>query len=150
MIRSSRAYYSHQQLRQAEFTDTKLSQVIQFLLQKSLKDNRYQENFYPISRRSLFERALCFLSFFLFYFIIFFWKTSKRKEEGNRMLHFVSVFEKERLKGIYLFLYYKFFFGLLVFSFTIYVIRFKRTERNILRIKRAHCKTNTAVYLYDH
>ena len=66
------------------------------------------------------------------------------------MLHFVSVFEKERLKGIYLFLYYKLFFGLLVFSFTIYVIRFKRTERNILRIKRAHCKTNTAVYLYDH
>ena len=42
------------------------------------------------------------------------------------MQHFVSVFEKERLKGIYPFLYYKFFFGLLVFSFTIYIIRFKR------------------------
>ena len=83
-------------------------------------------------------------------FYHFFWKTSKRKEEGNRMQHFVSVFEKERLKGIYTFLYYNFFFGLLVFSFTIYIIRFKRTERNILRIKRAHCKTNTAVYLYDH
>ena len=74
-------------------------------------------NFHPFSNSSRFERAICFLSFFLFYCIIFFWKTSKKKEEGDRMQHFVSVFEKERLKGMFPFLwcYNNFFFGLLYF-----------------------------------
>ena len=74
-------------------------------------------NFHPFSNSSRFERAICFSAFFLFYCIIFFWKTSKKKEEGDRMQHFVSVFEKERLKGMFPFLwcYNNFFFGLLYF-----------------------------------
>ena len=76
-----------------------------------------------------------------FYFILFFRKTSKRTEEGNRMQYFVSVFEKERLKGIYPFLwFYNFFFGLLVFSFTIYISRYLRNKTNILRIKAVDCE----------
>ena len=56
------------------------------------------------------------------------------------MQYFVSVFEKERLKGICPFLwYYNFlFFGLLAFLFTIYIFRYLRNERNILRVKPAH------------
>ena len=54
---------------------------------------------------------------FSFIVLFFFWKTSKKKEEGDRMQHFVSVFEKERLKGMFPFLwcYNNFFFGLLYF-----------------------------------
>ena len=83
-----------------------------------------------------------FAFYLSFYFILlFFRKTSKRTEEGNRMQYFVSVFEKERLKGIYPFLwFYNFFFGLLVFSFTIYISRYLRNKTNILRIKAVDCE----------
>ena len=92
-------------------------------------------------------KGLC--AFYLsFYFILFFRKTSKRTEDlyldiwiCKRMQYFVSVFEKERLKGIYPFLwFYNFFFGLLVFSFTIYISTYLRNKTNILRIKAVDCE----------
>ena len=86
-------------------------------------------------------KGLCAFYLSFYFILLFFRKTSKRTEEGNRMQYFVSVFEKERLKGIYPFLwFYNFFFGLLVFSFTIYISRYLRNKTNILRIKAVDCE----------
>ena len=86
-------------------------------------------------------KGLCAFYLSFYFILLFFPKTSKRTEEGNRMQYFVSVFEKERLKGIYPFLwFYNFFFGLLVFSFTIYISRYLRNKTNILRIKAVDCE----------
>ena len=75
-------------------------------------------------------KGLC--AFYLsFYFILFFWKPSKRKEEGNRMQYFVSLFEKERQKGIYPFLwYYNFFFWFVgIFVYYLYIQIFNKWEK---------------------
>ena len=86
-------------------------------------------------------KGLCAFYLSFYFILLFFRKTSKRTEEGNRMQYFVSVFEKERLKGIYPFLwFYNFFFGLLVFSFTIYISRYLRNKTNISRIKAVDCE----------
>ena len=96
----------------------------------------YRKDWKMIDIRKTFTPFLIALSlkglcaFYLsFYFIVFFfWKTSKKKEEGDRMQYFVSVFEKERLKGIFPFLwcYNNFFLVCCIFVYYLYIQIFKK------------------------
>ena len=114
--------------------------LFSFCYRKVWKIIDIRKTFTPfLVARSL--KGLCAFYLSFYFILLFFRKTSKRTEEGNRMQYFVSVFEKERLKGIYPFLwFYNFFFGLLVFSFTIYISRYLRNKTNILRIKAVDCE----------
>ena len=114
--------------------------LFSFCYRKVWKIIDIRKTFSPfLVARSL--KGLCAFYLSFYFILLFFRKTSKRTEEGNRMQYFVSVFEKERLKGIYPFLwFYNFFFGLLVFSFTIYISRYLRNKTNILRIKAVDCE----------
>ena len=114
--------------------------LFSFCYRKVWKIIDIRKTFTPfLVARSL--KGLCAFYLSFYFILLFFPKTSKRTEEGNRMQYFVSVFEKERLKGIYPFLwFYNFFFGLLVFSFTIYISRYLRNKTNILRIKAVDCE----------
>ena len=114
--------------------------LFSFCYRKVWKIIDIRKTFSPfLVARSL--KGLCAFYLSFYFILLFFRKTSKRTEEGNRMQYFVSVFEKERLKGIYPFLwFYNFFFGLLVFSFTIYISRYLRNKTNISRIKAVDCE----------
>ena len=77
--------------------------LFSFCYKKVWKIIDIRKTFTPfLVARSL--KGLCAFYLSCYFTLLFFWKTSKRKEEGNKMQYFFSVFEKERLKGIHPFL----------------------------------------------
>ena len=83
-------------------------------------------------------KGLCAFSL-SFYFILLF---SFGKLQTGRRREILSVCLKRKDWKVYTRFYdiINFFFGLLVFLFTICIFRYLRNERNILRIKPVHCE----------
>ena len=90
--------------------------------------------------RSLKGLCAFYLSFYFFFFF-FFWKLQRGSRRGIRC-SILSVCLKKKDWKVYTRFYdiIIFFFGLLVFSFTIYIFRYLRNKRNILRIKPVYCE----------
>ena len=112
--------------------------LFSFCYRKVWKIIYIRKTFTPfLVSRSLKGLCAFYLSFY-FILLLFFGKLQRGRRREIRC-NFLSVCLKRKDWKVYARFYdIKFFFGLLVFSFAIYIFRYLRNERNIQRIKPVH------------